>query len=85
MNLSADDVADVPPGVVTVISTVPVPAGAITVIEVSLLNVYDTDVLPNFTEVTPVKPVPVMAIEVPPAFVPFVGDMAVMTGTGGAT
>ena len=36
MNSSAGDVADVPAGVVTVTSTVPVPAGLSTVIFVSL-------------------------------------------------
>ena len=39
MNWSAADVADVPPGVVTVTSTVPVPAGEVAVIEVAELTV----------------------------------------------
>jgi hypothetical protein len=81
---SADEVADVPPGVVTVTSTVPAePAGAVAVIDVSLTNVYDdAAVLPNITPVTPVKPLPEMVTDVPPAAVPVVGEMPVTVGTG---
>ena len=39
MNWSAEPVVLVPPGVVTVTSTVPVPAGAVAVIEVAELTV----------------------------------------------
>jgi hypothetical protein len=42
VNWSDADVADVPPGVVTRTSTVPVPAGAVAVIEVLLLTVKAT-------------------------------------------
>ena len=81
MYWSAAEVAEVPPGVVTVISTVPVPAGLVAVIEVSLLTVNEVAaVLPNFTEVAPVKPVPVIATEVPTG--PDVGDLPVTVGTG---
>jgi hypothetical protein len=82
VNWSADDVADVPPGVVTVISTVPVPAGLVAVIEVALFTVYEAAaVLPNFTPLAPVKPVPVIVTEVPPAIGPAAGEMLVMTGS----
>ena len=64
----------VPPGVVTVISTAPaLPAGEVAVICVALLTVNEVAaVTPNFTAVAPVKLVPVMVTEVPPAVVPAV-------------
>ena len=50
-----------PPGVVTVTSTVPVPGREVAVIEVALLTVkLVAAVAPNLTAVAPVKPVPVM-------------------------
>ena len=53
--------ADVPPGVVTVTSTVPVPAGLSAVIVVSLTTVtLVAAVVPKSTAVAPVKPVPVI-------------------------
>ena len=62
-------------------STVPDPAGLIAVIEVALLTVYeDAEVPPNLTEVAPLKPVPVIATEVPPAVGPEVGDLLVTAG-----
>jgi hypothetical protein len=70
-------------GVVTVTSTVPVPAGAAAVIWVSETTVNEVALLtPNFTAVAPVKPVPVMVTEVPPAAGPEVGLIPV-TVTGG--
>jgi hypothetical protein len=81
VNWSADDVADVPPGVVTVISTVPVPAGLVAVIEVALFTVYEAAaVLPNFTPLAPVKPVPMIATLVPPVTGPTAGEMLVTAG-----
>ena len=82
MNWSFADVADVPPGVVTVMSTVvpAVPPGLVAVIEVALLTTNVAVERPNFTDVTPVKPVPVMATEVPPAGGPAVGVMLVTVG-----
>ena len=60
--------ADVPPGVVTVTSTVPVPAGLSAVIEVALTTVkFVAGVVPKSTAVAPVKPVPVIVTNVPPA------------------
>ena len=69
MNWSAGLVALVPAGVVTVTSTVPEPAGAVAVMEVALFTVTvgGRGVDPNFTPVAPVKLVPVMVTEVPPA------------------
>ena len=82
MYWSADEVADVPPAVVTVTSTVPAASvGLVAVIELSLTNVYDVAaVLPNITPVTPVKPLPEIVIEVPPLLVPDVGEMPVTVG-----
>ena len=71
MNWSAAEVAEVPPGVVTVTSTVPAPAGEVAVIEVAELTVKLVAlVAPNLTAVAPVKPVPVIVTDVPPAVGP---------------
>ena len=71
MNWSAALVALVPPGVVTVTSTVPVPAGAVALMLVALLTVkLEAAVVPNFTALAPVKLVPVIATEVPPVLGP---------------
>jgi hypothetical protein len=80
VNLSADDVADVPPEVVTVTSTVPVPAGDFAVIDVAVFHVIDPDVLPNFTAVALPRLVPVIVTEVPPDVGPEAGEMAVTVG-----
>jgi hypothetical protein len=69
-------VAEVPPGVVTVTSTVPVPAGAVAVIELSELNTNDVAAVdPNLTDVAPVKPLPRMLTTVPPVLGPEVGEI----------
>jgi hypothetical protein len=81
--MSADDVADVPPGVVTVTSTGPAaePAGLVTVIWVALLTVnVPAAVAPNLTEVAPVKFVPVIVTIVPPAIGPRFGVTSVTVG-----
>src|SRR5271170_781772 len=76
--LSADDVVDVPPGVVTVMSTVPAAsAGAVAVMEVAESAVTLAAVVPNLTEVAPLRLVPVMVTGGPPAVVPDVGSMPV--------
>ena len=81
VNWSAADVADVPPAVVTVISTVPVPAGEVAVMEVAELTVKPAAfVAPNFTAVAPVKLVPVIVTLVPPATGPDVGEIEVTVG-----
>ena len=83
MNWSAADVADVPPGVVTLMSTAPVPAGEVAVIEVAEMNEkLVAAVTPNVTAVTPVKFVPVIVTVVPPAVGPAVGEIEVIVGAG---
>ena len=83
VNWSADDVADVPPGVMTVTaSTGPdCSAGDFAVIEVALETVYDVAAIPpKYTLVAPVKPVPVMITLVPPAAGPVFGLTLVTVG-----
>jgi hypothetical protein len=81
VNWSAADVADVPPAVVTVTSTVPVPAGEVAVIEVAELTVKLVAlVAPNFTAVAPVNEVPVIVTDVPPVAGPEVGEIDVTVG-----
>jgi hypothetical protein len=76
-------VALVPPGVVTVTSTVPAAcAGAVAVIDVSLLTVkVVAAVAPKLTALAPVKPVPVMVTLFPPAVDPLLGFTFVTAGT----
>ena len=82
MNRSAALVADVPLPLVTVTSTVPVPAGLVAVIEVEELTVIAVPALaPNVTVELAVKSVPVMVTAVPPASGPESGLMAVTVGT----
>ena len=81
MNWSAAEVPDVPPAVVTLTSTVPVPAGEVAVIDVAELTVkLVAAVAPNVTNVAPVKPVPVMVTVVPPAAGPDVGEIDATVG-----
>ena len=84
MNRSAADVlgrGPVPPAVVIVTSTVPAPAGEVAVIEVAELTVKLAALLaPNFTAVAPVKFVPVIVTDVPPAAGPDVGEIDVTDG-----
>lgn len=81
VNRSDDEVADAPPGVVTVTSTAPVPAGEVAVIEVAELTVKLVALAaPNFTAVAPVRFVPVMVTVVPPAAGPDVGAIDVTVG-----
>ena len=81
MNWSAAEVAEVPPVVVTVTSTVPVPAGDVAVIEVDETTVKAVAaVVPKFTAVAPVKPVPVMVTAVPPVAGPVAGLTDVTVG-----
>ena len=70
-----------PNPVVTLTSTVPVPAGEVAVIDVAELTVKPVaGVAPKLTAVAPVKPVPVMVTEVPPAVGPVVGVVEVTVG-----
>ena len=82
VNRSADDVADVPPAVVTVTSTVPAePGGEVVVIVLALTTVNGVaGVTPKVTAVAPVKPVPVIVTEVPPASGPAAGEMPLTVG-----
>jgi len=81
VNWSAEVVADVPPGVVTVTLMVPVPAGLVAVMVVELTTVkLVAAVVPNVTAVAPVKLVPVMVTAVPPVAGPEVGDTPVTVG-----
>ncbi len=76
---------DVPSDVVTVTSTVAADsAGAVAVIWVALLTVMVVAAtVPNLTPVAPVKLVPVMITEVPPAVVPVAGLTPVTVGGRG--
>ena len=76
------EVADVPPGVVTVTSTVPAAwAGEVTVICVLETKVTPVPgVPPKLTVAALVNPVPVIVTRVPPANGPDVGEMPVTVG-----
>jgi hypothetical protein len=81
VNWSAELVALVPPAVVTVTSTVPVPGGEMAVIDVALLTPNDAAaVLPNLTAVAPVKFAPVIVTLVLPAGGPLFGEIEVTDG-----
>ena len=85
MNWSAGEVAEVPAGVTTVTSTVPLPAGLVAVICVSETTVIALAlVAPNPTDVAPVNPLPVTVTVVPPPASPLVGSIAVTTGAAAA-
>ncbi len=71
----------VPPGVLTSTETVPTPwAGAVTVTVVAVLLVMGAFVPPKVTEVAPVRLVPVMTTEVPPAMGPASGLRVLIVG-----
>lgn len=73
--------AEVPPGLVTLTSTVPVPAGETAVMDVAELTVkLVAAVAPNVTAVAAVNPEPVIATEVPPASGPAAGATAATVG-----
>ena len=70
-----------PPEFVTVMSTVPLPAGEVAAIDVALLTVNEVAALPpNFTAVSPVKLLPVIVTCVPPAVGPLFGEIEVTDG-----
>ena len=65
----------------TVMSTVLVPAGDVTVIDVAELTVkLGAGLVPKSTPDAPVKPVPVIVTEVPPAAGPLTGLRPVTVG-----
>ena len=79
VNVPAD--VPVPPIVVTLTVTAPVPAGDVAVICVAELTMKVAAlVLPNCTAVAPVKPAPVMTTLVPPVAGPDVGARPVTVG-----
>ena len=83
MNWSAGDVADVPPAVVTVTSTVPVPTGDVAVMDVAETTVkLVAAAAPKVTAVAPANPVPVIVTVVPPVVGPAVGEIEVTVGGG---
>src|SRR5205823_4114885 len=84
---SDEDVALVPPAVVTVTSTVPAdPEGAVALIEVDELTVkLLAAAVPKVTAVAFVKFVPVMLTVVPPAVGPDVGLMPLTVGAAAKT
>ena len=70
-----------PPPVMTVISTVPVPAGAVAVICVALLTVKPLALPPpNLTAVAPDRLAPVMITLLPPVAGPEVGEILLTVG-----
>jgi hypothetical protein len=83
---SAGEMAEVPPGVVTVTSTVPAAwAGEVVVILLLETTVKETAaVVPKCTAVAPVKWTPVIVARVPPEIGPEVGETAWTAGTGPA-
>jgi hypothetical protein len=73
----------VPAGVVTTMSTVPVPGGAVAVIDVEDCTVkLAASVAPNFTLVAPVRSVPAIVTVLPPAAGPSFGLTLDTVGTG---
>jgi hypothetical protein len=82
VNLSADVVALVPPGVMTVTSTGPAePPGEVAVIWVAEFTVKAVAAVPpNITAVAPVNPVPVIMTPVLPLAGPLAGEMLVTVG-----
>jgi hypothetical protein len=83
VNWSALPLAEVPLGVVTVMSKVPNGSGGAT----ALMDVSDTivkevaGVVPNSTSLAPVKPLPVMVTLAPPTVVPLLGVTPVTAAT----
>jgi hypothetical protein len=74
---------DEPPGVVTMMSHVPIaPAGALTTIDVSLTETMVALFIPKVTEVAPVKYFPVIVTAVPPLWVAGVPLTLVTIGVG---
>ncbi len=86
MKVAAAAFALVPPGVVTVTATAPVPAGLVAVIWVGLTTVkLAAAAEPKLTAVAPVKPLPAIVTLVPPAAGPPFGVSAETAGGGGGT
>ena len=72
-----------PPGLAAVMSTVPVPAGAVADRTVPLVTVIEeAGVAPKLTATPATKPLPDTVTTVPPASGPAAGETPVMLGTG---
>jgi hypothetical protein len=83
VNRSDEAVAEIPPAVVTVMSTVPaLPGGAVAVIEVAESAVMAPNDDPKLTEVEPKRFVPETVTDVPPAVGPLFGITPVTAGAG---
>lgn len=81
VNLSLEEVAEVPAGLVTVMSTVTTPLlGAVATSDVVLDIVKLAGELPKLTLVARLNPVPVMVTLYPPVMVPEMGDTPVTVG-----
>ena len=74
----------VPLGVVTVTSTVPVPAGETAVIDVGDVTAKAAAADPKLTLVVALSSVPVIVTVVPPSSGPALGLTSVTVGTGGS-
>src|SRR5450631_1248796 len=83
MNVKVPAEVAVPPTVVTLTVTAPMPAAVVAVIWVAELTMkLAAAVAPNLTDVAPVKLVPVMTTDVPPASGPLVGARPLIVGAG---
>ena len=83
MNWSAELAALVPPGPVTVTSTVPDPAGEVAVIDVAEFTVTpDAAAPPNATVSPAAKFDPVIVTAVPPGAAPDTGETPLTVGAG---
>ena len=82
MNRSALVTAEVPDGVVTVMSTVPWPGGLVTVTCVPVSAVIFPAAPPKLTPAAPARSVPLIVTTVPPAVVPLAGEIPVTAGGG---
>ena len=71
---------DVPPGVVTVTSAVPVPAGLIATISLAVSLTIAAGLLPKSTAVAFARFAPMIVSDVPPVVGPAVGLMVVSVG-----
>lgn len=70
----------VPPGVVTVTGTAPMPECATALSRVSLRTLNVAGLAPKATTVAVVKPLPVRVTLLPPTALPLVGDKPVSVG-----
>jgi len=83
VNLSALEVPEVPPLVVTVMSTVPEPDGLVAVIAVLESAVIEPALPPKLTPVAPDRLLPLIVTEVPPPVGPLFGLTPETTGRAG--